>query len=194
MKIIGLTGGIGCGKSSVLSVFSSLGVPCYESDLKAKKLMQHDPELINQIIALFGDDVYEEKKLNRSKLAELVFADKNKLKSLNAIVHPKVMKDFQLFLSQQKSDYVIKETAILFETGGAEDCDATILVTALEELRIQRVMEREKTNVEQIKSRMRHQWRDERKLQLADYVINNIDWDKTLKKVRKIHQKLMDIK
>jgi dephospho-CoA kinase len=194
MKIVGLTGGIGSGKSAVLSVFSSLGMPCYQSDSSAKKLMQQDPELINQIKALFRDDLYEGEKLNRGKLAEVVFADKSKLESLNAIVHPRVKEDFQLFLSQQNADYVIKEAAILFETEGAEDCDVTILVTAPEDLRIERVMKREKSKVEHIKSRMRHQWSDEKKIPMADYVINNIDWDKTLKKVEEIHQKLVRIK
>ena len=194
MKIVGLTGGIGSGKSAVLSIFSSQGVPCYQSDSSAKKLMHQDPELINQIKALFGDDLYEGEKLNRGKLAEVVFADKSKLESLNAIVHPRVKEDFQLFLSQQNADYVIKEAAILFETGGAEDCDVTILVTAPEDLRIERVMKREKSKVEHIKSRMRHQWSDEKKIPMADYVINNIDWDKTLKKVEEIHQKLVRIK
>ena len=194
MKIVGLTGGIGSGKSAVLSVFSSLGVPCYQSDSSAKKLMQQDPELINQIKALFRDDLYEGEKLNRGKLAEVVFADKSKLESLNAIVHPRVKEDFQLFLSQQNADYVIKEAAILFETEGAEECDVTILVTAPEDLRIERVMKREKSKVEHIKSRMRHQWSDEKKIPMADYVINNIDWDKTLKKVEEIHQKLVRIK
>ena len=194
MKIVGLTVGIGSGKSAVLSIFSSQGVPCYQSDSSAKKLMHQDPELINQIKALFGDDLYEGEKLNRGKLAEVVFADKSKLESLNAIVHPRVKEDFQLFLSQQNADYVIKEAAILFETGGAEDCDVTILVTAPEDLRIERVMKREKSKVEHIKSRMRHQWSDEKKIPMADYVINNIDWDKTLKKVEEIHQKLVRIK
>ena len=194
MKIVGLTGGIGSGKSSVLSVFRSLGVPCYQSDISAKKLMQQDPELINQIKALFGDDIYEGEKLNRGKLAEVVFDDKRKLESLNAIVHPRIKEDFQLFLSQQNTDYVIKEAAILFETGVAEDCDVTILVTAPEDIKIERVMKREKSKVELIKSRMRNQWSDEKKIPMADYVINNIGWDKTLKKIEEIHQKLVRIK
>lgn len=191
MKIIGLTGGIGSGKSAVLSVFSSFGVPCYESDSRAKKLMHEDLELIHQIKALFGDEIYENDKLNRSKLADLVFADKSKLERLNAVVHPRVKKDFQSFVDQQDAVYVIKEAAILFETGAAKDCDATILVTAPEKLRTERVMKKEKTNAALIKSRMNHQWSDEKKIQLADYVINNIDWDKTLKKIDEIHQKLL---
>lgn len=194
MKIVGLTGGIGSGKSAVLAVFTSLGIPCYESDTRAKKLMQEDPELIRKIKTLFGDDIYPREILDRSKLADLVFADKSKLNSLNTIVHPRVKKDFQFFLTQQNAAYVIKEAAILFETGGAKDCDATILVTAPEKLRVQRVMKRDKINVEQIKSRMSHQWTDEKKIPLADYVINNIDWDKTLKKIEEIHKKLIDFK
>lgn len=190
MKIVGLTGGIGSGKSSVLSVFSSLGVPCYQSDIRAKELMQEDQELISQIKTLFGDDIYQGKKVNRTKLADLVFADKTKLDRLNAIVHPRVKSDFQFFLSQQKASYVIKEAAILFETGGAANCDATILVTAPQKLRIERVMKRDKTPKEQIKLRMNHQWSDEKKIPLADYVINNIDWDKTSYKVGEIHRQL----
>ena len=144
MKIIGLTGGIGSGKSLISSVFSSYGIPCYESDHSAKKLMQEDAELKSQIKALFGDDIYEGDQLNRRKLADLVFADKSKLESLNAIVHPRVKKDFQSFVNQYDTSYVIKEAAILFETDGAKDCDAIILVTAPEKLRVERLMKREK--------------------------------------------------
>ena len=181
-----------CGKSAILEVFSSLGVPCYQSDLRAKELMQEDPALIRQIKALFGDDIYLGKKLDRSKLADLVFDDKRMLKSLNALVHPRVKKDFKFFLTHQNAEYVIKEAAILFETGGAKDCDVTILVTAHEKLRVQRVMKRDNINEEHIKSRMSHQWSDEKKIPLADYVINNIDWDKTLKKIEEIHKKLTE--
>ena len=194
MKIVGLTGGIGSGKSVILEVFSSYGVPCYQADNRAKELMQKSPELIRQIKVLFGEDIYQDKKLNRSKLADIVFGDKKKLKSLNALVHPLVNKDFQFFLNQQNTAYVIKEAAILFEIGAAKDCDETILVTAPEKLRIQRVMKRDKLNAEHIKSRMSHQWSDEKKIPLANYVINNIDWDKTFKKIEEIHKKIIDLK
>ena len=194
MKIVGLTGGIGSGKSVILEVFSSYGVPCYQADNRAKELMQKSPELIRQIKVLFGEDIYQDKKLNRSKLADIVFGDKKKLKSLNALVHPLVNKDFQFFLNQQNTAYVIKEAAILFETGVAKDCDETILVTAPEKLRIQRVMKRDKLNAEHIKSRMSHQWSDDKKIPLANYVINNIDWDKTFKKIEEIHKKIIDLK
>ena len=191
MKIIGLTGGIGSGKSKILSVFSSYGIPCYESDRRAKWLMQMDAELKSQIKFLFGDQIYENDQFNQRKLAKLVFADKGKLEALNSLVHPRVKMDFKSFVSQQDTPYIIKETAILFETGGEKDCDATILVTAPEKLRLQRVLNREKISSMDLKARINNQWSDSRKILLADYIINNIDWDKTLKKIDEIHQKLL---
>lgn len=192
MKIIGLTGGIGSGKSSVLEVFSAKGIPCYQSDHQAKKLMQEDERLVKQIKALFGDDIYKENQLDRAQLADLVFADKAKLESLNAIVHPAVQKDFKAFIAEQDAPYVLKEAAILFETGGAEVCDAVILVTVPELLRIERVMKRENTDLKSIRARMNHQWSDDQKIPLADFVIDNIKWDKTLESIEDIHQKLLE--
>ena len=191
MKIIGLTGGIGSGKSKILSVFSTYGIPCYESDRRAKWLMQMDAELKSQIKSFFGDQIYENDQFNQRKLAKLVFANKGKLEALNSLVHPRVKMDFKSFVSQQDTPYIIKEAAILFETGGEKDCDATILVTAPEKLRLQRVLNREKISSMDIKARINNQWSDSRKIPLADYVINNIDWDKTLKKIDEIHQKLL---
>ena len=191
MKIIGLTGGIGSGKSKILSVFSTYGIPCYESDIRAKWLMQRDEELKSQIKSFFGDQIYENDQFNQRKLAKLVFSNKGKLEALNSLVHPRVKMDFKSFVSQQNTPYIIKEAAILFETGGEKDCDATILVTAPEKLRLQRVLNREKISSIDIKARINNQWSDSRKIPLADYVINNIDWDKTLKKIDEIHQKLL---
>ena len=191
MKIIGLTGGIGSGKSKILSVFSTYGIPCYESDRRAKWLMQKDAELKSQIKYFFGDQIYENDQFNQRKLAKLVFANKGKLEALNSLVHPRVKMDFKSFVSQQNTPYIIKEAAILFETGGEKDCDATILVTAPEKLRLQRVLNREKISSMDLKARINNQWSDSRKILLADYIINNIDWDKTLKKIDEIHQKLL---
>ena len=191
MKVVGLTGGIGSGKSSVLEVFSAKGIPCYKADDRSKKLMQEDEELIFKIKKWFGDNIYDAHRLNRKRLAKLVFDDKNKLKKLNAIVHPAVQKDFQLFLSKQNTPYVIKEAAILFESGGADQCDTIILVTAPEEIRINRVMKRENTDADAVKSRMKHQWSDEKKIPHADFVIDNIDWDQTLKKIEEVHKSLL---
>lgn len=192
MKIVGLTGGIGSGKTAVLEVFSSKGIPCYESDKQAKRLMQEDENLVAQIKALFGNKIFKGNQLDRKKLADLVFKDKSKLKSLNAIVHPAVQRDFQLFLSEQDAPYVVKEAAILFETGGADNCDAVILITAPESMRLERVMQRQNTDIDRIRNRMNHQWSDEKKIPLADFVINNINWDKTLELIDEIHQKLID--
>lgn len=192
MKIIGLTGGIGSGKSSVLEVFSAKGIPCYQSDHQARKLMQEDERLVEQIKALFGDDIYKENQLDRAQLADLVFADKAKLESLNAIVHPAVQIDFKVFIAEQDAPYVLKEAAILFETGVAEVCDAVILVTAPELLRIERVMKRENIDPKSIRARMNHQWSDNQKIPLADFIIDNIEWDKTLESIEDIHKKLLE--
>ena len=146
MKTIGLTGGIGSGKSVILKVFASLGVPCYQSDTRAKKLMQEDEELVGNIKEMFGDDIYNGQELNRSQLAELVFSDKKKLEGLNALVHPAVKKDFNFFFKQQKAPYIIKEAAILFETGIYKNCDLVILICAPKEDRIVRVMHRDGLN------------------------------------------------
>ena len=143
MKIVGLTGRIGSGKSTILKVFDSLGVPCYDSDIQAKKLMEEDEELTSKIKGLFGDDIYNGLEFNRSLLADLVFSDKKKLDDLNALVHPAVNKDFHMFIGQQNAPYIIKEAAILFETGAVDDCDVVILVTAPERLRIDRVQNRD---------------------------------------------------
>ena len=136
MKIIGLTGGIGSGKSKVLNEFKSLGVPCYEADTVAKKLMTNDRDLSIQIKGIFGFDVYCGNKLDSLKLANLVFNDKTKLAALNAIVHPRVASDFKLFASKQKKAYVIKEAAILIESGAYKNFDSIILVTAPTSVRL----------------------------------------------------------
>ena len=194
MKIVGLTGRIGSGKSTILKVFASLGVPCYDSDTQAKKLMVEDEELTSKIKGLFGDDIYNGLEFNRSLLAELVFSDKKKLDDLNALVHPAVKKDFHMFIGQQNAPYIIKEAAILFETGAIDDCDVVILVTAPERLRIDRVQKRDKSTEEQIKLRMSHQWSDNKKIPMSDFVIKNIEWDKTLKIIHQIHMELVESK
>ena len=158
---------------------------------KGKVADAEDAELKSQIKSFFGDQIYENDQFNQRKLAKLVFANKDKLEALNSLVHPRVKMDFKSFVSQQDTPYIIKEAAILFETGGEKDCDATILVTAPEKLRLQRVLNREKISSMDIKARINNQWSDSRKIPLADYIINNIDWDKTLKKIDEIHQKLL---
>ena len=190
MKIIGLTGGIGSGKSKVLNEFKSFGVTCYETDKVAKKLMINDQDLANKIKSIFGSDVYHGNELDRNKLANLVFNDETKLASLNAIVHPKVALDFKLFISKQKVPFVIKEAAILIESGAYKDCDLIILVTAPKSDRLKRVIKKGGLSEKDVIDRMRSQWEDEKKIPFADFVIENNDWEKTTPQIEKIYRQL----
>jgi len=189
-KIVGLTGGIGSGKSTVAQLFSALGVPVYIADDEAKKIME-DPEVVQKVQAVFEENIVTGKKLNRLKIAELVFASPDKLERLNAIVHPAVRQHFREWVqSNSSARFVIKEAAILFETGSYLDCDKIILVTAPPEVRIQRVMRRDSATREQVVSRMKNQWTDEEKAKRSDYVIQNIDLEQTKSKVKEILKEL----
>lgn len=177
MKLIGLTGGIGSGKSTVAAVFSAMLIPVYESDTRAKELMNQDPELKKGIIGLLGSEAYTpEGQLNRSRIASQVFNDPSLLQQLNSLVHPAVAKDVHAWMEKdviKSAPYVIKESAILFEEHLTANLDAVILVIAPEALRIARVIHRDKVTEEQVRERMRHQWPDVQKIPLADYVIYN---------------------
>lgn len=187
-KIIGLTGGIGSGKSRVAMAFSSLDVPCYTADIAAKRLMLEDASLRNEIVKLFGEKAYDENDLNRKYIGNIIFRDKVKLAKLNAIVHPAVGIDFKQWLSKQKSAYVIKEVAILFETSGHKSVDKSLLVTAPKAVRIKRVMKRDNCTEADVLARMRNQWDDEKRIPLADYILVNIDWTVTQKEIQSLHQ------
>ena len=186
-KTIGLTGGIGSGKSRVARLFSSLGVPCYIADQRAKALMGSDESLKRAIVDCFGPQAYKGKELNRHYLAEIVFQNPKQLAKLNALVHPVVAVDYQDWLSEQDTPYVIKEVAILFETGGHQSVDKSILITAPKDIRIARVMQRDNCTKEAVVARMANQWDDDRRIPLADIVIENIDWAETEKQIRSIH-------
>lgn len=174
-KIIGLTGGIGSGKTTIAKIFESQGIPIYISDIEAKKLMETE-EVILQIEQKFGTSIILNNKIDRAALAKVVFDSPEKLKELNEIVHPAVATHFEKWvMNHQNHPFVIKEAAILFETGGYKFCDKTILVTAPKEVRIARVMKRDHIDKEQILKRMQHQWPDEEKALLADFIINNTD-------------------
>ena len=177
MKLIGLTGGIGSGKSTVAGLFRTLGIPVYESDERAKQLMNENASVRNQIIQLFGADAYAaETGLNRPLLASKVFIDPSLLKQLNAIVHPAVHEDLKTWAkedAQMSAPYLLQESAILFEEDLTKRLDSTILVVAPEEIRIDRVMKRDNHSREQILDRIKMQWPDERKIPLADFVIYN---------------------
>ena len=190
MKVVGLTGGIGSGKTFVSELFSKLGVPVYISDKKAKKLMHTDKKLIHSITKLFGKKAYVNNNLNREYIASKVFTDKKLLEKLNAIVHPAVANDFNKWKAKQNSKFVIKEAAILFETGSYKTCDKIILVTAPEAIRIERVRKRDNVTERTVKDRMNNQWPDNQKKMLSDYVINNINRKETEDIVLKINESL----
>ena len=192
-KIIGLTGGIGSGKSRVVEVFTTLGVPCYIADQAAKKLMINNAMVKQQIIDLFGEKAYDQNGLNRTYIGELVFKDHQKLKALNAIVHPAVAQDFSEWVSQQDYPYVIKEVAILFETGGHKAVDQSLLITAPKEVRLQRAMQRDQSTKEEVLARMNNQWEDEQRLPLASQVIENLTWNDTEKEIKRLHKYFLSL-
>lgn len=185
-KIIGLTGGIGSGKTLVAKYIESLGIPVYIADDEAKKLMA-SPEMIAEVRNAFGDEVMDNEVLDREKLAQIVFNNPEKLKRLNSIVHPKVKKHFDNWVQNQKNQaFVIKEAAILFETGGDKYCDAVITVMAPLETKLQRVMERDKTDKDAVLKRMQSQWTDEQRIVKSDYIIHNISVKETYKQIEQI--------
>lgn len=191
MRVLGLTGGIGSGKTTVARIFEELGVPVYIADDEAKKLMHVDEEVKERISALFGREAYKEGQLDRKFIASKVFHDKEKLEQLNAIVHPAVAAHFEHWKNHQKTAYVIYEAAILFEKGGYSRNDFNLLVTAPHELKVERLLKRDNSSLEEILARMNNQWSDEKKAALADFVIENIDLSVTRDTVVNLHQNLL---
>jgi dephospho-CoA kinase len=188
---LGITGGIGSGKTTVCAIFERLGVPVYYSDKRAKDLMEEDKQLVLQIRNLFGESAYnEDKSLNRVYIAEQVFGNESKLLALNELVHPAVKKDYESWasiLENKGYPYCIKEAALLVESGSYKDLDKLIVVTAPIEDRISRVIARDGTTAEQVKKRIDAQLPDEQKLKLADYVIINDKATDLVPQVTKIH-------
>ncbi|UWY26710.1 dephospho-CoA kinase [Flavobacterium sp. TR2] len=192
-KVIGLTGGIGSGKTTVANYFEEMGVPVYIADDGAKRVMQ-SKNILKEVKSAFGGNIFDGDVLNRAKLAQVVFNDKEQLAKLNAIVHPAVKLDFEEWVKEHKNkDYVIYEAAILFESGRYKDCDVIITVTAPEEVRIDRVIKRDKTTREQVVSRMKMQWNDEKRISKSNFVINNNNLKKAKEDVVKI-LKILNIK
>ena len=192
-KIIGLTGGIGSGKTTIANYFKSFGIPVYIADDEARKIMQ-SVEIISAIKNVFGDTVFENEKLNREELAKIVFNNPEKLEKLNNIVHPAVKKHFEQWLLQHTAaPYVIYEAAILFESGSYKNCDLIITVTAPIESRIQRVVERDKTTRELVLKRINAQWTDEQRISKSDFIIENTSIETTKLEVVKI-LKILKIK
>ena len=192
MIIVGLTGGIGSGKTTVAKQFSELGIPVYIADEEAKKLMRRSKIIKRKLITLFGEDAYKDGELNKPFLANIIFNDKNYLEKMNAIVHPKVARHFEKWILKQDAPYVIKEVAILFENGGHKACDFVITVTAPIETRIKRLLKRDHTSKEKIEAIMKNQWTDNEKVKHSHFVIENIALENTKKQVLKINKKLLN--
>ena len=190
MKKIGLTGGIGAGKTFIAEIFQKLGYTIFSSDYYAKKCMQESDELKTQICKVFGNEIYEKGRLQKKKLANIVFLDSKKLKELNNLVHPFVHIAFDEWLIKQDSEYVIKEAAILFEGGANKGLDAVICVSSPMELRIKRVMERDKCSRERVMKRMAMQMPQETKEKLSDFVIVNTENEKILPQILSICKKI----
>ncbi|CAN5382924.1 dephospho-CoA kinase [soil metagenome] len=192
MKVIGLTGGIGSGKTTIAGFFKKLGVPLYIADDAGKRLMATSQEVKSQIIALLGQDSYCDDIPDRRFIADVVFKSPKKLEQLNQIIHPAVQEDFENWKNNQNSPYVLYEAAILFETGGYKKCDAVILVTAPLHTRIERLQLRDGITLEQIEARMHHQWSDKQKRKLSQFEIFNANLLKSEQQVKIIHDFLLN--
>lgn len=192
MLKVGITGGIGSGKSSVCKVFEVLGVPIYYADDRAKALMVNNAELVAGIKARFGEAAYNNGQLDRAYLAEQVFNNKEALAALNGLVHPVVAKDAELWHNEHlNAPYTLKEAALLFEAGSYKQLDKIIVVTAPKDVRIERVMKRDGVTAEQVEARMDHQWSEEQKVALADYIIANDGQHELIDQVMQLHHELL---
>ena len=190
MIVVGLTGGIGSGKSTILNYFKEHGYPCFESDEVGKKLLE--VELKETVLKLFGEEVYNAKgNLDRKALSKKVFSNSKLLETLNDIVHPAVNKTFEKFKKKYKDfPIVVKEAAILIESGSYKSCDIIVLVKAPPAERIKRIVARDSINESEVIARINNQWEDKKKEKYADYVIENISLKETYEKVKNLIKKL----
>lgn len=190
-KIIGLTGGIGSGKTTVANFFKTLGVPIYIADTEAKALMNRSKIIKRKLIKLFGEQAYIDDKLNKPFVASQIFSNHDLLQQMNAIVHPKVAKHFANWVKKQSTAYVISEAAILFENGSYKKYDYIITVVAPKEVRLKRVLKRDNSSKEKVEAIMNNQWSDNQKIELSDFVINNTNLETTKLEVGKVHKKIL---
>ncbi len=187
MKRIGLTGNIGSGKTLVSEIFKTLNVPVFNADAEAKKILD-TPDVTAQLSGIFGKKILIQNKIDRTTLAAIVFSDHQKLQQLNNLIHPAVRAHFANWcVGFSAVDYVIYEAAIIFESGFYQQLDGTMLVTASEEIRIKRVMQRDKLSHEQVLSRIKNQWADLQKASLAQFIIKNDETEMLIPQVLKIH-------
>lgn len=191
---VGITGGIGSGKTTIARIFGVLGIPVYFADDAARRIMNEDEALKKLIIKNFGDASYIEGKLNREYLALIVFQDKKKLATLNALVHPATIRNSNLWMKNQTGLYAIREAALIFESGVQGQLDYIIGVSAPVELRIDRAMQRDKITREQVLERMDRQINETIKMKLCDFVIVNDTKKPVIPQVLKLHEKLLNLK
>jgi len=188
---VGITGGIGSGKSTACKVFRVLGIPVFEADRMARQLMNSDPEIHSRLIQVFGTAVYlPDQTIDRKFLAEIVFNNPSLLAQLNKIVHPVIRNNFNNWCLEQQSPYILHEAAILFESGFYKMMDKTITVVTNEEERIQRVLKRDGTTPEMVKQRIQNQWTDEQRISLADFVIGNNENELIIPQIIEIDKKI----
>ncbi len=189
-KIIGLTGGIGSGKTTVANYFQELGIPVYIADVEGKKITE-SPKILKSIKDAFGSAVFDEERLNRQKVSQIVFNDSEKLKQLNSIIHPEVEKHFMNWVNNHSNfPLVVKETALLFESGSYKKCDFVITVIAPLEDRINRVIKRDAITRENVLKRIDNQWSDEDRIRNSHYIIDNTDRKTIERQVKEILKKI----
>ena len=193
MRLIGLTGGIGSGKSTVAAIFRALGVPVLEADAQGRRVLAEDPQVIQAVKALLGAEVYPNNVPDRKRIAEMVFSDEALLEGLNAIIHPAVKRSTEAWLRglPVSTAYAIKEAAILFESGSAEACDAVIMVSAPKSIRLERVAQRDGSKISEVEARMAKQWTDEQRAAKADFILHNTGDEALLPQVLKLHEQIL---
>ena len=191
MKKIGITGGIGAGKSMVGHVLEAMHFPVYYSDQESKKLVDSHPQIREDLQKLLGNEIYLDNTINRVFLAEKIFKDSEIREKVNAIIHPHVRLGFEKWTTAQQSKLVFNEAAILFETGAYKIMDATILVTAPLEVKIQRVQLRDRITTEQVLDRMSNQWTDEQKIPLTDFILVNDEVQPLVSQIEAVIEKLL---
>lgn len=189
--IVGVTGGIGSGKSTVCRIFQSFGIPVYDADQRAKALYIESENVKSQVIELLGEKAYKSDRPDKEYIANQVFGDKSKLEKLNQIIHPALKSDFEDWYHSQNTTYVIKEAAIMIESGSYKQCDKLILVTAPKEIRIKRVVERDNTSADEVEKRMSNQMTDDEKRTYCDFEILNDGNSSLIEQVRDIHRQLL---
>jgi dephospho-CoA kinase len=190
---LGITGGIGSGKTSVCKVFEVLGIGVFSADREAQKIMENDKVIISGIKAITGKNLYTDGSLNRKELASIIFKDKNILLKVNSLIHPAVFENFKKWTLLQSSPYVIMEAAILFESGGSEFVDRIATVVAPVEQRITRVIQRNKLSQEQVMDRIRNQMDDQERIKRSDFIIQNAENDMIIPSILKIHNEIITL-